>query len=195
MEGITEDGGGRRWSRWRIAAWSAAALILLLPLVAMQFTDEVNWDVADFALAGILLVGVGISYELAARKTGDTAYKFAVGLALAAAFILIWVNGAVGIIGSENNDANLLFFGVLAVAAVGSLIARFRAGGMAIALYATALAQVILAAFAITMSLGTSGPTWPRDILMLTAVFSAIWLASGWLFGRAADTERRLFFD
>ena len=38
------------------------------------------------------------------RKTGDAAYRTAVGVALAAAFLLIWVNGAVGIIGSENND-------------------------------------------------------------------------------------------
>ena len=52
---------GRRANRWRIAGWAAAALILLLlPLVAMQFTDEVNWDVADVAVAGALLVGVGI---------------------------------------------------------------------------------------------------------------------------------------
>ena len=71
MEGITQDGGGRRGSRLRIAAWSAAALILLLPLVAMQFTDQVVWDVADFAIFGALLVGVGVAYELAARMTGD----------------------------------------------------------------------------------------------------------------------------
>jgi len=56
MAGNTENGGGRRGSRWRIAAWAAAALLLLLPLVAMQFTDEVVWDVADFAFAGALLV-------------------------------------------------------------------------------------------------------------------------------------------
>src|SRR5687767_8759422 len=83
MAGNTGNGGGRRGSRWRIAGWGAAALILLLPLVAMQFTDEVNWDVADFAFAGALLIGVGVAYELAVRKTGDTEYRAAVGVALA----------------------------------------------------------------------------------------------------------------
>ena len=91
-------------SRWRIAAWATAALILLVPLIAMQFTDQVVWDLADFAIFGALLVGVGVTYELVVRKTGDTAYRAAVGVALAAAFLLVWVNGAVGIIGSENND-------------------------------------------------------------------------------------------
>ena len=141
MTGITENGGGWRGSRWRIAAWSAAVFMLLLPLVAMQFTDEVVWDVADFAIFGALLLGAGVTYELAARMTGNTTYRFAVGLALAAAFILVWVNGAVGIIGSEDNDANLMYGGVLGVGVIGAVIARFRPHGMARALFATALAQ------------------------------------------------------
>ena len=59
ITGKTENGGGRRVGGWRIARWVAAALVLLLPLIAMQFTDGVNWDVADFLFAGALLVGVG----------------------------------------------------------------------------------------------------------------------------------------
>jgi hypothetical protein len=141
MAGNTENGGGRRGSRWRIAAWAVAALILLLPLVAMQFIDEVNWDVADFAFAGALLIGTGITYELAVRKSGDTAYRAAVGVALAAAFLLVWVNGAVGIIETGSDDANLMYGGVLAVGIIGAMIARFQPHGMARALFATALAE------------------------------------------------------
>ena len=66
MAGNPENGGRRRVSRWRIAAWAVAALILLLPLVAMEFTDEVVWEVTDFAVFGALLVGVGVTFELAA---------------------------------------------------------------------------------------------------------------------------------
>lgn len=152
-----------------------------------------NWDLFDFLIFGTMLAAVAIVVLLARRWSRDRAYRVAATVAAVAGFLLVWVNGAVGIIGSEANDANLLFFGVLAVAAVGALIARFRAAGMAIALYATACAQVLVAAVAITMRLGESDPVWPRDILVLTAVFAAFWIVSGWLFGRAARNERRLF--
>jgi hypothetical protein len=69
------------------------------------------------------------------------AYRFAVGVALAAAFILFWMSLAVGLIGSEDNPANLLYVGVLAVGIIGAIIARLRPHGMARALFATALAQ------------------------------------------------------
>ncbi len=185
MAGSAEIGGGRRGSRWRIAAWSTAALILLLPLVAMQFTDEVNWDVADFAIFGALLVGALGTYELAARMTGDTAYRAAVGVALAAAFILVWVNGAVGIIGSEDNDANLMYGGVLAVGVIGAIIARFQPRGMARALFATALAQASVAVVALIAGLGSPG-SGPLEIVALNGFFVALFVGSALLFREAA---------
>jgi hypothetical protein len=93
----------------------ATGFLLLLPLLAMQFTNEVVWDVADFIVAGVLLFGTGLTYKLAAIKVGNIVYRSAVGFAFTAAFILIWVNGAVGIIGSENNEANLMYGGVIGV--------------------------------------------------------------------------------
>ncbi len=63
-------------------------------------------------------------------------------------------NGAVGIIGSEDNDANMLYFGVLAVGVVGALMARFRPIGMMLALIATALAQMLVAVIALTAGWG-----------------------------------------
>lgn len=101
MAGRSETGGGQRGSVWRISAWIIAALVLFLPLVAMQFTDEVNWDVTDFAFAGGLIVATGVTFELTARMTNNKAYRAAVGVALAAAFSLVWINAAVGIIGSR----------------------------------------------------------------------------------------------
>jgi hypothetical protein len=111
MAGKAENGGGRRGSPWRIAAWTVAALMLLLPLVAMRFTDEVSWDETDFILAGALIGGAGLTFELAARATANHAYRAAVGVALAAAFLLIWLNLAVGIVGTEDNPFNLMFGG------------------------------------------------------------------------------------
>src|SRR6476620_4818144 len=53
---------GSRRSPWRKVAWGGAALLLLLPLAAMQVTDEVDWGPGDFALAGTLVVGVGLAF-------------------------------------------------------------------------------------------------------------------------------------
>jgi len=181
-----EIGGARRGNRWRMAAWGAAALLLLLPLVAMQFTDQVAWGVADFVTFGALLAGVGVTFELAARKTGDPAYRSAVGVALAAAFLLVWLSLGVGIIGLDGDPANGLYAGVLAVGIVGAVIARFRPRGMTRALVATALAQVLVAVIALGAGLGSTVPNWPLDIVGLTGIFVGLWLMSAWLFRRAA---------
>ena len=173
----TENGGGHR-NRSRIAAWGTAAALILLPLLAMRFTTEVDWDAADFAFACGLVLGVGLAYELAARMTANTAYRAAVGLALVAAFILIWVNGAVGIIGSEDHPANRMYGGVLVVAVIGAIIARFKAHGMVYALVLTALAQVLVAVIALIAGFGFTGP--------ITVFFTGLWLISAWLFRRAA---------
>lgn len=183
--GGPENGGGQRVSRWRIAAWTVAALLLLWPSIAMQFTDAVVWDVTDFAIFGALLVGLGLTFELVARKTGDNAYRSAASVALSAAFILVWVNGAVGIIGSEDNDANLMYYGVLAVGIIGALVARFQPRGMARALFATALAQALVAVIALVAGLGYPW-SGPLEILVLNGFFVALFVGSAWLFRRAA---------
>jgi phosphoglycerol transferase MdoB-like AlkP superfamily enzyme len=146
----------------------------------------VNWDALDFVVFIALLLAVGVAYKLATRMAANNTYRFGVGLALAASFILIWVNGAVGIIGNEDNEANMLYLGVLAVGIVGAALARFRPRGMARALLATAIAQAAVAIVALVAGWGSSGPAWPADVLVLTAFFVALWLGSALLFRRAA---------
>ena len=189
MAGNGEPDGGRRQRIWRIAPWVIAVLILLLPLIAMLFTDEVAWDETDFAVMGAMLFGACGAYELAARTTRNIAYRSAVGVAVVAAFILIWMNLAVGIIGSEDNPANLMYGGVLAVALLGALLVRFRPHGMARALAATALAQVLVGVIALIAGLGSTGANWPRVIVVLTGFFAALWLISAWLFRKAARQQ------
>ncbi len=169
---------GQRSNRIRVAAWSAAAGLVALPLVAMQFTQEVDWTPSDFAFAAAMIGGVGIAFELAVRTSASAAYRIAAGLALLAAFLLVWINLAVGIIGSEDNAANLLFAGVLAVAIGGTAAARARAAGMRRAMIATTAAQVAVFVVALVAGFGFIGP--------ITVLFAGLWLASAWLFGRAA---------
>jgi hypothetical protein len=172
-----------------MAPWAVAALILLLPLVAMQFTDEVAWDAADFAVMGVMLLGACGAYELAARTPRNRAYRAAVGVAVVAAFLLIWINLAVGIIGSEDNPANLMYGGVLAVGIAGALAARFRPGGMAQALAATAFAQILAGIIAVSAGWGAAGANWPWPIVGLSGFFTALWLGSAWLFRTAAREQ------
>jgi hypothetical protein len=169
-----------------MAVWGAATLMLLLPLFAMQITDEVKWDAADFAIFGATLAAACGTFELAARMTGDTLYRAAVAVAVVAGFILVWINLAVGLIGSEGDPANLMYGGVLAVAIIGAFIARFRPHGMARALAATALAQALVGVIALAAGFGSTVPSFPEAIVFLTGFFAGLWLTSAWLFRKAA---------
>lgn len=182
----TDHTGARRRDPWRTAIWATAAFLLLLPLLAMQFSDEVAWDAGDFVVFGVLLLGAGTVYELAARRTGSVPYRSAVGVAVAAAFILLWVTGGVGIIGNEHDDANLMFFGVLAIACAGSVVARFLPAGMAGAMAVTAAAQVAVGVVALVGGFGATAPVWPLDVIGLTVFFATLWLVSAALFRKAA---------
>jgi hypothetical protein len=149
----------------------------------------VDWSTFDFVIFGAMLLTVAVIITITLRVSKNAAYRSAVGVAVAAAFLLVWINGAVGIIGSENNDANMMFFGVLAVGIIGGLIARFRPKGMARAMYATACAQATVGVIALVANLGPGGHSWPWDVIVLTGFFTALWLASAWLFRIAARRQ------
>ena len=167
----------------------AAAFILLLPLLAMQITGEVVWSPADFAVAGALLVGTGLMHQVAVRKAGSTSYRVAVGVALAAAFILVWLVGAVGVIGEEGDRADLMYGGVLAVGIIGAIVARFEPEGMARALLAMALGQALVALIALIAGKHQDPVTSVSEILALNGFFVALFIGSAWLFRHAARTQ------
>ena len=173
------------------------AFLLLIPLVAMQFSAEVDWSLFDFAVAGALLFGSGLAYGLIARKAGNTAYRAAIGIALAAALLLTWVNLAVGIIGSENNPANLMYFAVLFVGIIGAGIARLRPTGMARALFVTACAQALVPLIALLIGesqlRSLHEPPGVLAVLVLNAFFVMLFVGSALLFRRSAQgrPERR----
>jgi hypothetical protein len=156
----------------------ATAFVLLIPLLAMQFTDEVVWNLADFVFAGALIFGTGLTFVLVARKAGNIAYRAAVGVALAAAFLLVWLNGAVGI---TDSDADLMFLWVPAVGIIGAIIARFQPRGMARAMFAMALAQALVAMIAGIVPAYNSA----FEILGITGFYVALFVGSALLFRRA----------
>ena len=73
------------------------AIILLIPLVAMQFSEEVDWELADFVIIGTLLFGAGLSYELIARKMRSKNHRIILSLIVVLAVLYAWAELAVGI--------------------------------------------------------------------------------------------------
>ena len=127
-----------------------------------------------------------------AMKTGNTEYKSAIGLALATPFLLVWVNGAVGIIGNEGNQANLMYFGVIAVGIIGAFIARLEPRGMARALFVTALAQMLVPVIALMIwppQITSWGAAGVVGVFVLNAFFATLFLGSAWLFRIAAREQ------
>lgn len=182
---ILGEGGG---SPWRFVGWGVAASLLLLPLIAMQFTPEVNWTVEDFVVWGIMLGTVGGLFELAVRLSPLPSYRAGFGLALLGAFLLVWANLAVGIVGSELNPLNQLFFAALLVGIVGAGVARMKAAGMSVAMLTTAIAIVV--AFVIAEARPTDEP-WVHLMAEAigTGIFVLLFVGSAALFRRAAHSS------
>ena len=174
---LTNEAPGKDWHCVRLLGWGGAAALLCVPLIATQFTREVAWTLGDFVFAAMMLGGVGLAIELAVRISPNASYRIAAGLGLAASVMLIWVTGAVGYIGSEENPYNLAFLGVVAIAFAGSIIAAFRPLGMAYAMLAAGIAHAIA---------GIGGaPAEPRT-LIITVVFLGLWFGSARLFQLSA---------
>lgn len=168
-----------------MSVWAGvAALIWLIPL-AMQFTNEVQWDEA--AAYSVILLAAGGTYELWRwLKTRNSIYRFAFGVGLAGMLFLGWVSGAVGIIGSENNPANLMYWAVFAVGLIGSLISRFKPHGMARTLYAAAFVQILVPVVALFIwpAQASWGEAGVVGVFMLNAFFAMLFAGSALLFRR-----------
>ena len=76
------------------------AIFMLVALIAMQFTDEVNWTLIDFTVASALLICTGLICDLVLQKIKNNNYRVALLAAVFIAFILIWAELAVGIFGT-----------------------------------------------------------------------------------------------
>ncbi len=178
-----------RRQMWYVAL--ATASILMVPLVAMLFTTEVNWSLFDFIVMGILLFSTGLTYILISKVSDSMAFRTAVGVAVVAGLLLIWVNLAVGIIGSEDNPANLLYVGVLFVGIIGAGITRLQLRGMAHTMFATALAQMLVPVIALIIwRPSLDEPPGIVGVFILNAFFAALFVVSALLFRRAAQKQK-----
>ncbi len=178
MTDTTTPDGRRRRGVYRSIAWGGAAAVILLPLAAMQLApgSGVNWTLSDFIFATVVIGGVGLAFDVAVRISSNWSYRAGAAVGLAAGFLLIWSNAAVGYIG-DDTLYNIVFFVLVALAFLGALIVRLRAQGMAIVMLAAGIAHGI-----------TGGIGFPHDPVTgpITLAFTAMWLTSAWLFHKAA---------
>ena len=168
------------------------APILLLPLAASRLAASFNWGLMDFILTGVLLFAPALTYDLITRRVGSTLYRVAFAVAIATAAFLFFSNLAVGIIGSEDELANLMYLGVIALAALGAIGVRFRAGGMARVMFVTAIAQALTVVVALVFGMHNYPGSSALEIATLNGFFIALWVIAGLLFRQASESDYRL---
>lgn len=177
------DGQRPAGRRLRTALWILAAGLWLLPLVAMQFTDEVRWTAFDFAIWAAMLAAACGAYELMLRMSPDRHYRLGAAAAIVNAFLVFWINGAVGMVGDGDNAINLLFLAAIALGGLLALLAWFRPAGMARALSATAAVHGAVALYALVASPDRLGSVFALGFVLP-------YLASASLFRRADRSTR-----
>jgi FtsH-binding integral membrane protein len=156
---------------------------------AMAKNAETAADSAGRDSLRVVPCVAGASTLETTMKTNNIAYRSAVGLALAAALLLVWLSLAVGINGPDGEPFDRIYIGVLAIGIIGAVIARLQPGGIARALFATALAQASVAVIALIAGKHQSGVSPVPEILGVNGIFVALFLGSAWLFRKAAREQ------
>lgn len=160
---------------WRVIGWGGAIALILTPLVAMQFTREVNWDETDFIVATIIFGIFGGFIELAVRLSSNWYFRIGAMFAVLAGFMVVWANLAVGLIGNEDNPVNLWFGAVLLIAIAGSIASRFRGSILPWAMFVAGTLQVAIGTFAGILGTDLRGGRF-------TIILSVAWFIASLLF-------------
>lgn len=169
----------------------ATVVILMIPLIAMQFSDEVDWSLADFVIMGVLIFVTGSSYVALSRKMPNVVYKLAMAFAIGSAFLMVWANLAVGLIGSGPHVGNFMYIVVLSVIIIGFFLSRFSTRGMERAMYATVLSLLLLTIIALLANMQQYPDSSVMEIIGVNAFFATLFLISALLFRHASQEESR----
>lgn len=158
------------------------ALVFSMPLVAMQFTTQVNWSVTDFIIMGILIFGTAFSYVLLTRLSPTIIHRVAFALAIGSTFLLIWANLSVGLIGSGPNAANLMYIGIVAIVITGTFLSSFTAKGMERVMFTVAIALLLFAVIQLLAKMYQYTGSSVIEIIGVNAFFATVFAVSGLLF-------------
>lgn len=169
-----------------LSVLAATTAILMIPFIAMQYTTEVNWSLGDFLIAGVALCGTGLLFVSVYRFVSNSMYRLAAGITLFASLLLIWINGAVGIIG--DGPINLLYLTVLGIEFLGACLVGFKARGLAKVSYIAAIMTFLIPILALLIKEPDFSPG-VLQVFFINAFFVMLFVGSGVLF-QHADTKR-----
>ncbi len=164
---------------------AGTAVLLLVPLISMQFTSEVFWTLSDFIFAGVLLFGTGTVFVFVLHNMENNSYRIGAGIALISTLILIWLNGAVGIVGHEGEQINLLYFIIPAVGLIGAFLSRFKTQGLCYTLFIMATIPMIIAIIALLGYLQEPPHNSATQILAINMFFTVLFSLSAISFRNA----------
>ena len=170
---------------WRMLIWGGAAVLFVLPGLAMQLTNEVVWTASDFVVWGAMLLIASTAAEVALRKAANFTALVASMIAVAAGFFTVWANLAVGIIGNEADPHNVPFLLVPVVAIGGAFLAGLKPKRMVLAMIAVAAFQLAAALFAISDGRVDQGSRL-NEIVLATIFMPGLWLLSAGLYRKAS---------
>ena len=136
-----------------------------------------------FVVVGAFVFSAALTYELVVKGMSNKAYRFAMGLAVATALVLSWMNFVLAV---DVSLANFMYLGVVVVGLAGAAIARLRARGMALALAGMAIAQILVPFIALVFWKTRVAPGAAVPVIGLNGVFIVLFAISALLFRRAA---------
>jgi hypothetical protein len=120
--------------------------------------------------------------------SATTAYRLAIGIAITAAVLLVWLVMGVGVLGADGDASDRIFTGVLAVGFIGAVLSR-GPRGLGIAMFATAAAQALVAGLALGAGMHESPVSSVTEVVGVNGIFVAMFAASGLLFWMAARKQ------
>jgi hypothetical protein len=156
-------------------------LLLSIPLAAMKFYTGVVWTFSDFIIAGTLIFGTGLLYKLFARFRPEVLFKTGMGLALITGLLLIWVNMAVGIVGSENNPFNLVYFTVVAAGLLSGFWVQFKPTRLMVVISVMAILMIVISIVAIITGQQSAPGSSVMEILGIHGFFALLFMISALL--------------
>lgn len=160
--------------------------VLLVPLWGTFYVDGWNWGWQAFARISAFVFAAALAYQSSVKGMSNKAYRFAMGLAVATAVVLTWMNFVLATSGSL---ANFTYFGVVLVGMVGAVIVRLRAREMALVLAGTAIAQLLVPFIAPVFWKVTVAPGEAVPVIGVNGIFIVLFAISALLFRRAAQAH------